>query len=73
MRPPLSLQPVFNRHRSTTITHIYSVSCLREAISARAGLVKRVRAHAHESLHGRHGGTRDIRRQGPTEGFILIR
>ena len=56
---------------SSTITHNYSVSCLKEPISARAGAVKRVRAHAHGSLNGLDGGTPDTRRQGPMVRFYF--
>ena len=73
VRPPLCFQLVFNRRRSTTMAHKYIVTCLRVAISERASLVERVRAHAHELLHGLNGGTLDTLGKGPTEGFILIR
>ena len=60
-------------HGSSTITHNYSVSCLWDPTSARAGLVTRVRAHAHGSLYKLDGGTPDTHRQGPMRVFVSIR
>ena len=65
--------PVQKPRESNTITHNYSGTCLQAAISARAGSVKRVRAHAHESLHGLDGHIPGTLINVPIEGFFEIR
>jgi hypothetical protein len=57
---------------SNTISHIYSVSCLRKPTSARAGARTDVRAHVHPLLQRLDGLIPDIHIFETTEGIFYV-